>query len=187
MKICIDDGDRLILSAPPGGNATVILLIVVGTVISAGGSAFLRFGLNESQLPLTLLGGLAGVVGLAILIGGIATAFTRDRLELDRVTERGRWTRRLLGRMIKPPIEFAFAQVKHVTTEKFVDSSPRTDRAGSTSVEKIRACLLITKPRERIELDEAERNHAPRVEAVAQSVAAFLKLEVEKTKDGWSA
>ncbi|MHC4991757.1 MAG: hypothetical protein ACYTGC_12330 [Planctomycetota bacterium] len=183
MKIHLDDGDRLVLSGPPGGVGAVVLLLVVGTAMSGGGGLFLRMGLTHGALMMIIMGGLAGAVGLAILVGGIGTALTRDRLELDSVTGRGRWTRQLLGRPLKKPVEFALEHAKHVTVKQFVETSPRTNSGGSSSVEKVRARLLITKPRRAIVLDEAERPRMPRVQAVAEAVAARLGLEVEVSDD----
>jgi hypothetical protein len=181
MRIRLDDGDRLVLSGPPGGRGAVVLLFVVGTAMSAGGGLFLRLGLTNGEPVATVMGAVTGAVGLVILLGGVGVALTRDRLELDRVTSRGVWARRLCGRLLGRPIEFELSRARHVTVEHFTESSPRTDGGGTTSVDKVRACLLVTKPRRRIVLDEAERQRVDRVEAVAGSVATLLGLEVERS------
>ena len=179
MRVIRDDGDRLILSGPPGGVGTVVLLLVVGTAMSGGGALFVKVGLDGGETVMAIMGGLVGLVGLAILVGGIGAAIARDQLELDGVTRRGRWTRRLLGRAIKPAIDFDFDRAKHVKIEFFTETSSRSEGGGSTSVQKVRACLLVSKPRRRIVLDEAERQRAPRVEAIGSVVADRLGLALE--------
>jgi hypothetical protein len=180
MRVTVDTGDRLVLSGPPGGSGAVILLLVVGAAMSAGGGLFLRVGQTNGATPLMIMGGLAGAVGLALLLAGVGVMLTRDRLELDRVTGRGSWTRRLCGRPIGTAIAFDIERARHVRVEHFTESLPRTGDGGGGTSEKVRASLLISKPRRRIVLDEAERQRAPRVREVAQSVAELLGLEVEE-------
>jgi hypothetical protein len=178
MRINKHPGNWLILSGPPGGVGTVVLLLVVGTALSGGGAFFAWKVWSEAQrLGPTIACGAAALFGLGILIVGIGSALTRDRLELDPVTRSGRWTRRLLGFNVTKPVEFSFEHARRIRIEYYTDSNPHD--TGSGSGEKVRAKLLITKPRKSIELDQAEIQHAPRVREIAQTVANMLDLTVE--------
>ncbi len=179
MKVRSHHDGRMILSGPPGGVGTVALLFAVGIAMSAGGVLFCWAAWDEGLSGPLVMGGLCGLIGVAIFLGGAGAALTRDRLELDEFGRTGRWTRRLLGRPIKAPIDFAFDHAKHVTVEEFTESAPDQDRAAETAVRKVRARLLVAKPRRAIVLDEAELQRVGRVRSVAQAVADVLGRELE--------
>lgn len=181
MKIRLQQPDRLILSGPPGGWGTVLLLLAVGTAMTAGGTLFVWHLWTAGETMPMLAAGVVGLFGVGALLGGIGTMVTRDRLELDRVTRSGRWTRRMLGWTLKRPIEFEFDRAREVTLSEYVDSSP--DQRGA-SVLKVRARLYVTKPRRKIVLAEAERQNIARVRAVADAVAGMLgQAVVDKTNE----
>lgn len=175
MRITRDTGERLELCGPPGGFGTVALVLVVGTAMTAGAAAFLPFMLRSGQTVGAGMVGVVGTAGLAILIFGIALALTRDRLELDAVTGRGAWSRRTLGRHVKPPFEFEFVRAKAVVLQRFADGG---GSSGAPTVDKIRARLRISKPRRTVDLIEAERGGEDRVRAVAERVAEMLSIDV---------
>jgi hypothetical protein len=181
MKPLRQHPQRLVLAGPPGGVGTVILLIVVGAAMTGGGALFALADLGDAGLMPRIAGWLIGLVGVAILVGGVGNAFARDRLELDQVTGRGRWSRRLLGRDLQNPIDFALEHAKRVQLEYFTESS--CSDTGPSTVNKVRARLLLTKPRRAILLAEAERSRADRIRATAATVADFLGQELEVADD----
>lgn len=176
MRIREDDGDRMVLSGPPGGRGTVALMLVVGVALGIG-SLFIGAGIWRAEgfwpaVPPAI--GAAG--GLAILAWGVLTAVTTDRLELDRVTGSGRWTRRRLGRLVARPIDFPFTRVRRIWLQRFSDAPP--DGRGGSS-EKVRAVLAVKGVRRRIVLDEAETQREDRVRGIADRVGELVGLPVQ--------
>ena len=170
----------LSLAGPPGGRGTVALLLVVGIALTGGGGAFSWFLWSEGERWPVIATGIVTVVGLSILGFGLGSALARDRLELDRVTATGRWSRTLFGRSIAASKSFEFADVNRVQLSAFVDSAPSGPNGGSgASIEKVRARLLLKRPRTRIDLDEAEIQRIERVRGIAQAVAEMVDTEIE--------
>ena len=176
MRIREDDGDRLVLAGPPGGRGTVALMLVVGVALGLGAAGFAIVIWPDEGPWAALPPAVVSACGVAILIWGVLTALTTDRLELDRVTGSGRWTRRRLGRTVARPIEFPLARIHRIRLHRFVDAAP-TGRGGSS--EKVRAVLAIKGVRRRIVLDEAEVQRESRVRAVADRVGRLVGVSVQ--------
>ncbi len=180
MRIRRHDGGRLVLTGPPGGWGTVALILVVGTALGGGGALFAWHAWTTSSRSAAIAPAVVSVLGTAAFVWGVGMLFTRDRLELDRIAGEGRWTRRLLGRDVERPVTFDLERATRLRVESFVDAAPsQRGTTGGTPVEKVRAVLLVTRPRKKIVLDEAERQREPRVRGVAEPVAELLGIEVE--------
>ncbi len=176
MRIRADDGDRLVLSGPPGGRGTVALMLVVGVALGFGSAAIGARVWRAAGFWPALPPAIGAAAGLAILLGGVLAALTTDRLELDRVTRTGRWTRRRLGRLVSRPIDFPFGRVRRIWIQRFADAPP--DGEGGSS-EKIRAVLAVKGVRRRIVLDEAEVQREDRVRGIADRVGQLVGLPVQ--------
>ncbi|MGP1347558.1 MAG: hypothetical protein ACTS3F_12950 [Phycisphaerales bacterium] len=193
MKVVRDDGNRIVLSGPPGGKGTVVLLLVVGTAFLGGAWLFATAGAGATQSPSGGLGNffgnlmpkygvpiICGAIGGIVFSFGVGSAVARDRLVLDKVTNACSWTRTILGYPLSKPIEFELRFAKHVKIERFVETQPGGPNGGGGGwSHKSRARLLITKPRRAIVLDEGERQNEPRVRGVGEAVARFLDLPLE--------
>jgi hypothetical protein len=173
----------MVLTGPPGGYGTVALLLVVGTAMAGGGTAFVWYNwtVGAPAIGPFVAGGAVALFGYGALIGGFGTLLTRDRLVLDLSHQTGRWTRRLFGRDMAKPIDFELRFAKRVAIEPYTEStgSGRASGPGTGSVRKVRARLLVTKPRRAIVLDDGELGSLKRVRGVATAVAEFLEIEVD--------
>lgn len=183
MRIAEQTNDRMRLVGVPGGRGWMLVLSVFGAVATAAVTGFAVALYRENDgfaLPHLMLA-FGFVLAQVFLWTGLVTLIVgRISLELDRSTGMGEYRVRSPIVEAGKPCRFELTRVAAVALEAAREWRPGHNGGAGRDVVVTRARLRITKPRRAITLDETENQRLKRVRTIAEVVAAFLDVPLER-------
>ena len=182
MQIVENTTERLVLKGKPGSVHWMVFATLLGVSVMAASGWFAWVSVRETGGYLQLLPlGIGFLMGGAFfLIGLVSLVVGRMRLVLDRVSGNGSYDVYSPVIDVGKPCLFRLEEIDSVAIERHEEARPHSDAHGSFPAKVCRARLRVRKPRRSIMLDETENGQERRVQAVAEGVAGWLKLEVTR-------
>lgn len=182
MRIVERTGQRLVLAGIPGGTGVMIAFTAIGGVLTAAVVAAAVHEIKQGNHGTLVPIGIGMLVAQALFWAGVITlVFARERLELDRVTGRGRYT--ICSPIVdtgNSPFEFDLASVDSVSLELTLDSTSAPGPGGfdrRSTTEVYRARLRILRPRRGVVLLERSESGREQALGLAREVAGFLGVD----------
>lgn len=153
------------------------VMLAIGLLLTLAGGWFVVTLIQHGEWfgPIMLSFGV--MIGLGLVSFAFVQLLSRERVELDRVTGRGRHTRALLW--FKPRRLLAFDLDRVARVEIVRRTEAHREGPGENHLCEIE--LRISKPRRTVRLAESADHRRDKAETLAGEVAAYLGVELRET------